>query len=507
MFEKDLSCLRVSQPDTATCSARQTSRKIVALGEVDMDSNPQLAAAIRFQAPELVKLSSCDFIWEHAPAGYFFDQHHQTSIMNLTLGSCEVQTERRHWCSHRIGPFISSGGGLFTHGTKGGTNAFGASVPLRCRSTIEMKNIQIDGSVSAPVSIDGQIIPSPPVYMHHSYFVPPSAFAHKVDDACLPSVLPGHTESSWMCSSTDFEKLGVVYDPFHLVFEGSPWIAFRHDDLRPRNSPQMTFWHHAAYRYSLAQVRHNALLSSFTFYNPIGSISNELVIPLLYESFVYYSGDFPFTGIIFMWQWHGHGSNLQSALLAAEAPENLGLASLTPTTFRHDKARKLCEYPIFTAKANGLASNEAVRQLIMSQMPEKKLICNVVASPESTMDVRSPYERCPEIRCKTWTVTRGHMFTVVAFFAPNLFLDDVAIQQHAIFLASYLEAEASVSQVDCGTYSRYGLGKISRIFEECTPFIRFTSSSREARWIPLSFVCVLALIAWSTKLLGRPQLL
>lgn len=335
---------------------------------------------------------------------------------NLTV--CKLGTSQ-HWV---MGPFHSTGG----------YDSWQFKYVMEDRLDFSDHDARLVGDWALTMrDQDNNVLGNPPIHHHHTSIgincddatntsssdplISPFIFAQG-DNGCSDEL------KGTACHLHQLRELGVVQPVWKKGAIGYSIL----NDVRPANSPTMTWWYTLNFSIvndatvaaeqlkplSLLELKSPSLWNSSYYTNDV--IQNV-------ESFAYYTNAWPVSGTLYtdraLTKYHTHQTMHQVSYLIAASPEEIGLSSFRSAT--------KCDS--IQTNSTGFANNLALIEHLTAYCPgcfsltapDSKLMCRVNASMveyNRSMFDRNSKQDCANAHLR---LEQGAHFTSLAFWAPH----------------------------------------------------------------------------------------
>lgn len=320
--------------------------------------------------------------------------------------------------------------------------------------------MEVTGHILTPVDSAGNIIPHPPIHIHHVHVVAGSAsFASSIAELTAKvgggnSFLEHHGD--WQFPSTEggVDSLGEDYGSHGKLFVKPFSTNFELNDMRPSGSPPMTWYFQISLRVRPARSDSCSPTSLHVFSGPgplcMGAQSctvTTMQVPASQESFSYYTSHMPHDGRLVRLKYHGHSYIFRRALLFRGTPAQLGLEGAAWQGTRQWTAfpsvpLQMLQTLLFGAAPRDPAlanagwqgtrpwapiptepfgGNAELRLRLLREARKNagndSVICDVEAREEESAGVI--VDRAPRVACAPWSFRQGDQVTGVSFFGPS----------------------------------------------------------------------------------------
>jgi len=215
------------------------------------------------------------------------------------------------------------------------------------------------------------------------------------------------------CFGHEYEGLSKrIYDPLT--------ISGQLNDVRPVQSPSMGYYYQIALRVSSDKgiESHDKAVSVLDVNNPYsyslltGQLLTTFAIPIVSDSFLFFSKSMAFSGHLVGVQWHAHALAMQYSLLLAGSAQQIGLQA-------HEQ-----DYPWLSTltSTTPYMNNTNLNAVLISRFAGRKecpfVVCHVQGVSEAVNNVF--YDRAAHVQCSSWRFAFRDVFTVVAMHRPPL---------------------------------------------------------------------------------------
>lgn len=411
----------------------------------------------------------------------------------LMMGEHEVEDNDSVVSTERVGPFITTGS--FDWTSFYWTDAFGLEAKLK-RGERQF----LLAHVSAAVDSAGDIIPYPPLHIHHVHVGPvlfggispwtPMANWH-VDDS---TYIEHHGD--FQCRSGEVENDGTrcngetYAEPKELLDPIS--VSAQINDVRADHSPPLTWYYEITLKMLKPSeeppLRTRALQYLLT--TPGGGAFGTFMVSCMYDMFQYTTGRWIVGGEALGVKVHSHQFGLQEFYLTNAEPHELGYG-LGQLRWNADDPEEMPKYVTALGYPSGIELREAIlANLVESRGSEEAaseaILCHADGDQEE-IDGRL-YDRMSPVTCRPFRWAQGDRFTTAAFFGPSYEFgpncdnmgrfrsmppgQDLLLPQHATWWVEYM-ADDSLSYYTSTPYAHdpeavYGLNsRVTDLFIGC----------------------------------------
>ena len=371
----------------------------------------------------------------------------------LEVCECTAESSRGTWHTQRVGPIQSTGGNDWWQFSW--DNFANLRAELEASGTME-----VTGHIITPVDAAGNIIPHPPIHIHHVHVVAGSAsFASSIAEMTAKvgggnSFFEHHGDWQFPAAEGGVESLGEDYGSHGKLFVKPFSTNLELNDMRPSGSPPMTWYFQMSLR--VRPVRSDSCsptsLHVFSGPGPLcmegqGCTVTTVQVPAAQETFSYYTSRMPHAGHLVRMKYHGHSYIFRGALLFRATPAQLGLEGVAPkgtrdlTAFPMVPLQMLHTLLFGAAPRNPALANVGWRgtrpwasipteqfggnaelKLRLLRMARENagndsIVCDVEAREEESAGVA--VDRAPKVACSPWRFREGEQVTGVSFFGPS----------------------------------------------------------------------------------------
>eukprot|EP00966_Prymnesium_polylepis_P205481 4761915-Prymnesium_polylepis.1 len=340
----------------------------------------------------------------------------------LTIGEHVVDMGDSHMVTQRVGPFVTVGGWDWT--TIFWTDAF------YLQGLLDRGERQfMSAHVSAVVDMNGTLIPTPPLHVHHVH-IAPGLFGginphRNIIAANLQTdgstYIEHHGDFQCLDSRGGMTCLGETYDEPKALPEAIS-ISAQVNDVRSAGSPPLQWYYQISLRLLKPDVRPPSRTRSLHYLmspagpGPFGTFS----VSCMYDSFSYSTGQWPVSGKAVGVKVHAHQFAMKEMLLTSAAPHELGLG-LGALAWGGAQADNMVK----TVAAVGYNSSEALREALLDTLTVSlgvegaaaSLLCQAIGE-QTRIDGRL-YDRAATILCRPFAFKPGDRFTSILFFGPS----------------------------------------------------------------------------------------
>lgn len=260
----------------------------------------------------------------------------------ILVGECTAKSTNGTWHTQRIGPLKSTGGydwHQFSWVDPGFvTSAFPAGGGAA----------SFLGHFTGPVDADGKSgISNPPLHQHHVHVVPNpnDVYLNLYQHWTARRMLVIHGDWSFDTLGegplfTSENAMGQMYGSYQKLLNQKPSLNGEINDMRPRGSPEMTFYYQISLLIASPKTLQTAtVLSMFKTHNgrSLLTMGGHNAATFTFASYIdrdsheWYSNVWPFQGrMVGVWA-HFHQSTHQESFLFASTPSILGISEAAGT--------------------------------------------------------------------------------------------------------------------------------------------------------------------------------
>lgn len=365
----------------------------------------------------------------------------------ILAGTCEVKdpNDGSTWVAQRIGPFRSKGN--YDWWQFAWDDVF---------HTTDLMNkypegIYITKHFTGGVDASGDVLPFPPIHVHHVHASPGFKNVYWADPLdCMRAALTGRGDKSNVCN----HAFHVVYEQHgdyqctdrdggvKCLLEDLPsgyakllvrplTINGELNDVRAPNSPEMVWWYQTAMQYTpkvIADKRQESLqlkpLSFHYMWSPgrfnfsdQSTMVNTFLAPTYKDTFIWFTGHMQHDADFVRAKMHTHNTLFDESYLFAATPAQLGMD--TPNFRPKGKV-----YDVMDPKDMGFESIAAIKQHIMDRYERcrqldssVRIICHArTDNADVAFDgVTYKFDRRAPVFCEKWNIKRGEPFVVIGF--------------------------------------------------------------------------------------------
>ena len=316
----------------------------------------------------------------------------------LSTSSTSSMQSGEMWRTNIIGPFT-------TRGSEWATFSIQDLFQLH---HLQLLPVGITAHVmTATYQPGGEMVPSPPLYIHHSE---PSAFSGYVHGYVITQA------GDWQCAPESgletMDCLGEDYGEYIKLLNESLSVSSLIHDIRPVGNIRLSFW----YEFSIRLTTDFSNKTAVSMLSPIGLGDRSkpfhvVVVPTASDSYHYYTGVMPVSGkLIFdrrVNDFHAHKDLFDEAWWLAASPKQLGIGKVIPSHTSGCNAA-------YTWRA-GFSRNAELKKYLAHLWPLP--IC--ISTGSMGKVGRTFYPRGSETTCSPWTFMAGDPCTSVIFMGPT----------------------------------------------------------------------------------------
>eukprot|EP00746_Dinoflagellata_sp_MGD_P140006 gnl/MRDRNA2_/MRDRNA2_73333_c0_seq1.p1 gnl/MRDRNA2_/MRDRNA2_73333_c0~~gnl/MRDRNA2_/MRDRNA2_73333_c0_seq1.p1 ORF type:complete len:635 (+),score=53.73 gnl/MRDRNA2_/MRDRNA2_73333_c0_seq1:67-1971(+) len=357
------------------------------------------------------------------------------SMSMLKMWTCMVPQNNNLWFhAQRIGPFFSMGGG--SRYVMSMEDVANFSVALeQFNGNALFGNVQIH-----LVDAQGNDIPHPPLYHHHTHLQAGRSFYYRDHFRCIVlhqeehcrTVVPYYVAGTQ--SSVNLDVVSPVLKESFSYLQTSFGMWMDVFDVREQDS-EVLEWYWFVKFYSKPYTNSTRPISSTLFYPMSASSLFLMNVAYKTESFVWFCHTFGTEGELIpkLTFFHEHGLNFAGFKAFHASPTDLGLS-----------AQKFRDAPASEAllpQNVGMRSNAQVEEYILYHLN--------ISRQQSYMQGKAlPSLKCEKsLQCDPWKFKKDDNLVVVVFFDDRVFDDQVETLQHTgFYLYYYTPDKLSLSQ-------------------------------------------------------------